>query len=419
VAEAREMAKAHFRRTVTPGGLRIVSEKMPNVRSVCVGICVNTGSLFESEEQAGISHMLEHMVFKGTKNRSGLAIVQEIEGAGGHINAFTSKELTCFHAQMLDEHLDLALDVLSDLLISPRLTRQDVEKEKSVIAEEIRHYEDSPDELIFDYFARTLYGDHPLAWPILGTVETVNGMSREGLRKYLKLNYPQSRTVVAATGNLDHEHLVEEIQKRLNLGDGDGPDGVSPPRMPKPNTQRFSRTVQGAHVCRGVPGLSYSDKRKFAGLILANILGGGMSSRLFQRVREKEALAYAVFSFLDSMRDVGVFGVYLGTDPDKLEHALKVLDEEYRKILRRGISADEIRRAKEQLKGNLMLGLEGTSARMFRLAKLEMYLGKFVSLDETLKLIEAVTRDQVMELADLFLKPEDQYTAIIVPGKEK
>lgn len=413
------MAKALFQRSVTPGGLRIVSEKMPYVRSVCIGICVNAGSMFEMDEQAGISHMLEHMVFKGTANRSGLEIVQEIEGVGGHINAFTSKELTCFHAQMLDEHLDLALDVLCDLLICPTLASEDVEKEKSVITEEIRHYEDSPDELIYDYFARALYGDHPLARPVLGTAETISAMTRERLLNYLQQNYPQSRTVVAAAGNLDHDHLVEEIGKRLNLNDGAGPDAVAPLKHPDPHEERFPRSVQGAHVCRGVPGLSYRDERKFAGFILSNILGGGMSSRLFQRIREVEALAYSVYAFLDSLRDSGVFGVYLGTDPEKLDRSLHVLDEEYRKILKDGIPAEEITRAKEQLKGNLMLGLEGTSARMFRLAKLEMYLGQFVSLDETLKLIEAVTRDQVMELAQLFLAPEEQYTAVIVPEKEK
>ena len=412
------MSKPLYSRTVTPGGLRIVSEKMPYVRSACLGLCVNTGSLFETEDQAGISHMLEHMVFKGTCHRSGLQIVQEIEGVGGHINAFTSKELTCFHAQMLDEHLDLALDVLCDLLICPTLTPDDVEKEKSVIAEEIRHYEDSPDELVFDYFAGTLYGDHPLARPILGTAQTVSALTRDRLQAYLQHNYPLSRTVVAAAGNLDHDHLVEEVEKRLTLSDGAGPNGMPPLNMPSPREKRFRRSVQGAHVCRGLPGLSYSDERKFAGFILSNILGGGMSSRLFQRVREVEALAYTVYAFLDSMRDVGVFGIYLGTDPDKLERSLDVLDEEYGRVLQEGISADEIARAKEQLKGNLMLGLEGTSARMFRLAKLEMYLGRFVSLDETLALIDAVRVEDVMDLAHAFLDVQRQYTAIIVPEKE-
>ncbi len=413
--EEEAMAKSHYQRTVLPGGLRVVSEKMPNVRSACVGICVNAGSIFETEDQGGISHMLEHMVFKGTSHRTGLQIVQEIEGVGGHINAFTAKEMTCFHAQMLDQHLDLALDILCDLLISPTLSEDDLEKEKLVITEEIRHYEDAPDELIFDYFAQALYGDHPLAKPILGTVESVWSLTLDQLTRYLLENYPLSRTIVAATGNLDHDHLVEEISRRLKLADLPGPPEASIPDLPAPHQEIYPRQVQGAHICRGLPGVNYADKRKFAGFILSNILGGGMSSRLFQRIRETEALAYTVYSFLDSMRHNGVFGVYVGTDPDKVERVFQVLDEEFLGILEEGLPNEEITRAKEQLKGNLMLGLEGTSARMFRLAKLEMYLGKFVSLDETLGLIDAVTPEEVMVLAHEFLDLDKQYTAVIIP----
>ncbi len=407
-----------FQRTITPGGLRIVSEKMPNVRSACVGICVNTGSLFENEAEAGISHMLEHMVFKGTTRRSGLDIVQEIEGVGGHINAFTSKEITCFHAHMLDEHLDLALDILCELLTSPTLSAEDVEREKLVITEEIRHYEDSPDDLVFDYFAKTMYGDHPLARPVMGSEQTVTALNRDLLQDYLQQNYPLGKTVVAAAGNLDHDHLVEEIQKRLTLQNLPGAGTFPPLDFPAPHEERFPRSVQGAHICRGVPGVTYTDERKFAGFLLANIVGGGMSSRLFQRIREVEAMAYNVFTFLDSMRDTGVFCTYIGTDPEKLDLVLQVLAEEYHKILAEGISDQEIHRTKEQLKGNLMLGLEGTSARTFRLAKLEMYLGRFVTLDETLALIDAVNQQEVMAMAHEFLDSERQYTAIILPKKE-
>lgn len=412
------MTEPQYNRTLSDRGLKIVSEQMPWVRSVSVGIWVTTGSLSENEEQAGISHMLEHMVFKGTARRSGLEIVQAIEGVGGHINAFTSKELTCFYAQILDEHLDLGLDVLCDLLVSPTLSAEDVEREKLVIAEEIRHYEDSPHELIFDYFAQTLYGDHPLARPIMGTVETVSSLNRELLHHYLQDNYPRNRTVAAAAGNLDHKRLVEGIEKRLTLGIRPEPDGMPPIDFPPYREERFPRSVQGVHLCRGVEGLSFVDERKFAALILSNLLGGGMSSYLFQRVREEEALAYNVYSFLDSMHSTGVFGVYLGTDPNRLDRAIEVLDEEYSRILNDGIPADELARAKEQLKGNLMLGLEGTAGRMFRLAKLEIYLGRFMTLDETIALIDAVTEEQVMELAGEFLDTKRQYTAIILPKEE-
>jgi predicted Zn-dependent peptidase len=407
-----------YNKTLTDSGLTIVSEKMPWVRSASVGIWVKTGSRYENAEQAGISHMLEHMVFKGTSRRSGLEIVQAIEGVGGHINAFTSKELTCFYVQVLDEHIDLALDVLCDLLISPTLANDDIEREKLVITEEIRHYEDSPHELVFDFFASTLHGDHPLARPIMGSVETVSSLNRKMLRGYLEKYYPSNRTVVAATGNLVHDHLVREIQNRLTLGQKPAINGATPVAYPQPRTECFARSVQGAHLCRGVQGVSFDDERKFAALILSNILGGGMSSRLFQRIREKEALAYSVFSFLETMLDTGIFGIYLGTDPDRLDRALEVIDEEYTQILNQGIPPDELERAKEQLKGNLMLGLEGTAGRMFRLAKLEIYLSRFMTLDETLSLISSVSEDGIMELAQAFLDIQKQYTAIILPKEE-
>lgn len=417
-AEAEIVTETQYNRTVSDDGLKIISEQMPWVRSISIGIWVATGSIFEEEDHAGISHMLEHMVFKGTARRTGLQIVQAIEGVGGHINAFTSKELTCFYAQVLDEHLELALDILCDLLMSPTLSAEDLEREKLVIAEEIRHYEDTPHELIFDYFSGTLYGDHPLARPIMGSVQTISNLSRELLQDYLQQNYPRNRIVVAAAGNLDHATLVKEIEKRLTVGAGPTSDGMLPVRLPQPRLEKFPRSVQGVHICRGVQGVSYADERKLAALVLSNILGGGMSSRLFQRVREEEALAYNVFSFLDTMRRTGVFGVYVGTDPDRTQRALEVLDQEYHRILEEGIPGEELSRVKEQLKGNLMLGLEGTSGRMFRLAKLEIYLGRFLSLDETISLIEAVNQDEVMELAREFLDIDKQYTAIILPKEE-
>ena len=412
------MAEPQYNRTVSEDGLKIISEQMPWVRSVSVGIWITTGSVYEREEEAGISHMLEHMVFKGTAKRTGLQIVQEIEGVGGHINAFTSKELTCFYAQVLDEHLGLALDVLCDILTSPTLSADDVEREKLVITEEIRHYEDTPHELIFDYFASTLYGEHPLARPIMGTVQTVSSLNNDRLKNYLDQNYPRNRMVVAAAGSLSHDDLIAEIETRLKKRQRPETNAVIPIKYPEPRTKKFPRTVQGVHLCRGVQGVSYSDKRKMAALVLSNILGGGMSSRLFQRVREKEALAYNVFSFLDTMKHTGTFGIYLGTDPQRLDYALKVLDEEYNRILEDGIPEDELTRAKEQLKGNLVLGLEGTSGRMFRLAKLEIYLGRFLTLDETISMIESVTVDEMMDLAREFLNIDKQYTAIILPKEE-
>jgi len=412
------VADSLYRKTESDLGLRIVSERMPWVRSVGVGIWVMTGSVYEEDDQSGISHMLEHIVFKGTENRSGLEIAQAIEGVGGHINAFTSKELTCFYAQVLDDHLDLALDVLCDLLVAPRLAPDDIEREKLVIDEEIRHYEDTPHELIFDYFARALFGDHPMARSILGTARTVRKITRETLLDYLRAHYTCNRIVIAAAGNLDHERLVKGIEKRLSGIPRESNNLLPPVTYPDPRSETIERSVQGAHLCRGVPGVRYADKRKIAALLLSNLLGGGMSSRLFQRVREKEALAYNVYSYMDTMRDTGVFGVYVGTDPSRLPRVTEVLDEEYDRILHNGIPDDELARVKEQLKGNFMLGLENTSGRMFRLAKIEIYLNRFLTLDDTLALIDGVTLDEVMELAKAFLHKEKQYSAIILPKEE-
>lgn len=412
------MTKASYQKTETDSGIKIVSERIPSVRSVSVGIWIATGSINEDARQAGISHMLEHMIFKGTKNRSGFEIVQTIEGVGGHINAFTSKELTCYYAQVLDEHLELALDILCDLITSPTLSKSDIEKEKLVITEEIRHYEDAPNELIFDYFAGTLYGKHPLARPIMGSVETVSSLTQKNLKSYIRNWYTSDRIIFAGAGNLKHDDLVKGIKSRLHQVKSSDSKKAQGIRYPAPRTEQFERPVQGAHLCRGVPGVRFADERKFAALVLSNLIGGGMSSRLFQRVREKEALAYSIFSFLDSMHQTGVFGIYLGTDPNRLEHTMEVLDQEYQTILNEGIPADELTRTKEQLKGNLVLALESTSGRMFRLAKLEIYLGQFLTIDDTISLIDEVSEEKVMELARVFLDINKQYTAIILPKEE-
>lgn len=413
------MTNSHYNKTTLDNGLTIVTEQMPWVRSVTVGIWVKTGSIYETDAQAGISHILEHMVFKGTSQRTGFEIVQAIEGVGGHINAFTSRELTCYYAQILDDHVDLALDILCSLVADPLLTKEDLEKEKLVVTEEIRHYEDTPHELIFDYFSKTMYGNHPLARPIMGSVDSVNAITQKQLADYRKARYTTDQIIVAATGNLDHDKLVKELSSRLTVETSNGDAKVDEIVAPAPAQDLIYRAVQGAHICRGVPGVSYASKRKMPILVLSNLLGGGMSSRLFQRIREKEALAYNIYSFMDTLRESGVFGVYVGTDPEKVNKVLSELEDEYSSILDDGLTEDEISRVKEQFKGNLMLGLEGTASRMFRLAKLEIYLKKFLTLDEVIAMINAVTVEDVAQLANAFLDNKRQYTAIILPKEEK
>jgi predicted Zn-dependent peptidase len=409
---------AIYKRTVFPNGLKVITEAIPHVRSVSLGLWLNVGSRDETESSLGVSHFIEHMVFKGTKSRDASQIASYLESVGGVINAFTSREETCFYAKFLDEHLPMAVELLFDLINNPLLDLKEIEKEKRVVLEEIKDIEDSPSDLVHDKFAKAIFGDHPLGWPIQGTRTTVKGLSRAVVTSHINRFYRPDRMVVAASGNLDHARLKQLVSKNYNAsGSKSGADGRKIPIF-KPVRKIFKRKPSQTHVCLGLPARDFNDPSRVPLLLLNSLLGGGMSSRLFQRVRENLGYAYNVFSYLDYFQDTGIFGIYLGADKKNAKRAISAVMGEMDRICNEKLSADDLSRIKEQLKGNLMLGLENTSNRMNRLAKHEFLTGRYISLDETVASINAVKADDITDIArEIFVK--DRFSAVTMGPVDK
>lgn len=407
-----------YNKSTLSNGVRLVTEKIPTVHSVSLGVWVDVGGRDETLASRGLSHFLEHMIFKGTKNRSALEIALEIESFGGHINAFTSKEMTCFFVQMLDENIKIALEVLSDIMANSLFRSEDIIKEKAVIQEEIKNLEDSPDDLIHDYLLAEIYPGHPLSYPILGTPETVNSFTAQDLADLLKYKYTSDKIVIAAAGNLEHDRLFDMAEKVFTFIPGTPhPDGQSLSDFTA-GRKVWSRPIKQAHICIGARAYPYIDNRKFPLLVLNTILGGGMSSRLFQSIREVFGYAYSVYSFAESLSDTGMFGVYLGTDKEKIDPAVDLVMKEFERLRNEPLDSTELSRIKTQLKGNLMLGLESTSSRMNRLAKMEMYLNKFITLEDLVNNINQVTAQQVQDVADDLLGESHLFTVIFTPMEE-
>ncbi|MBZ5699680.1 MAG: insulinase family protein [Acidobacteriia bacterium] len=387
-------------------GLVVVTEKMPHVRSVSVGIWVGTGSRGETPERNGMAHFIEHMVFKGTERRTAEKIAQTMDSVGGMLDAFTAKEMTCFSAKVLDEHLPVALDVISDLVLRPRFDDADIVKEKQVILEEIKMEEDNPEYLIHEMFTQNFWRGHPLGLPILGTSETVPQFTRGALFECFDAWYAPNNTVITAAGNLEHARLVDLVAREF---DGAARAGAAAART-APRThavieQRNKRELEQVHIVLGVPSYPLAHERRYAASLLNVILGGGMSSRLFQNIRERQGLAYAIFSDLSPYTDSGMLSVYAGTSRESAAQLIRSVVEEFRRIKREPVSVEELRRAKDHLKGSMMLSLESTSARMSNLARQAMYFNRFVSLDEMLASIEIVTREEVLAIAHDFFEP--------------
>jgi predicted Zn-dependent peptidase len=394
------------RRTVLPGGLRIITEAMPTVRSVTVGVWVGVGSRDESPSLAGASHYLEHLLFKGTRRRDALDISSAIDAVGGEMNAFTSKEYTCFYARVLDADLPLAVDVVCDLVTSSLIRSGDVDSERGVILEEIAMHEDDPTDLVHDQFAQTLFGDSPLGRPILGSVDSITTIGRGAIAGYYHRRYRPQDMVVAVAGNIDHAAVVKLVRKAFASAELVGGDTVpSPPRGGDRRTPSAGgirvvpRTTEQANLVLGVPGVSRSDERRFALGVLNAALGGGMSSRLFQEVREKRGLAYSVYSYHAQYADTGLFGVYAGCVPRKVDDVLSICREELAKIAATGITETELERGKGQLRGSLVLGLEDTGSRMSRIGKAELVYGELLSVDEVIDRINGVTLDDISAMA--------------------
>jgi len=388
-----------YKKTVLPNGLKIITETIPYVRSVSLGLWLDVGSRDEPDPAMGISHFIEHMVFKGTRTRTPSQIASHLESVGGVLNAFTGREQTCFYAKFLDEHLAKGVEILFDLITNPLFYAPDIEKEKKVILEEIRDIEDSPGELVHDLFAETIFSDHPLGRPILGNKKTVMALNRAKVLRYVGKHYRPGKIIVAASGNLQHEQLVELTEKYIDARKLPiSPNGRKKPQF-KPVRRMFRRNTNQTHICLGLPTRAFTDESRSAMLLMNSMMGGGMSSRLFQNLREELGLVYTVYSFLDFFADNGIFGIYLGTDKTNAARALAAIRKEIDLITSEKLSDFEVSSAKEQLKGNLMLGLENTSNRMNRLAKHELLAERHISLDETIASIDAVTPDKVTEIA--------------------
>jgi predicted Zn-dependent peptidase len=408
------------RRTVLPGGLRVVTESLPGVRSVAFGIWVGVGSRDEKPSLAGTSHFLEHLLFKGTPTRDALEISASMDAVGGEMNAFTAKEYTCYYARVLDSDLPLAIDVISDMVTASLIESQDVEAERGVILEEIAMHDDDPTDAVHDEFAAALFGDKPLGRPILGTVESISSLGQDRIAAYYRGRYVAPNLVVAAAGNLDHDEVVRLVAQAFeaHLGDPGRPPAAprldGPGAVPNPGVRSIDRPTEQANLILGTTGITRTDERRFALGVLNAALGGGMSSRLFQEIREKRGLAYSVYSYNSQYADTGTFGVYAGCLPAKVDEVLAICREEVAKVAAHGITADELERGKGQLRGSFVLGLEDTGSRMSRLGKAELVYGELLTVEEMLARIDAVTLDDAHALAvDLLGHPDS--LAVIGP----
>jgi predicted Zn-dependent peptidase len=388
---------------------------MPHVRSVSVGIWVGAGSRRETPTLNGISHFIEHMLFKGTTSRSAEEIARSVDSIGGNLDAFTAKEMVSFNTKVLDEHLPLAFDVISDLVLNPRFLPEDIEKEKGVILEELKMDADNPEYLVHEIFSSNFWKDHPIGKPILGTRETVKSFTREMVSDYYTASYVPSNLTITAAGNLTHERLVGLAAETFG-GRATGPE-LSADRVPTPHARisiRNKKALEQVHVYMGVPSFPLSHESRFACYVLNTLLGGGMSSRLFQNIREKQGLAYSVFSELSPYRDTGCLAVYAGTSLESARRVVECVVTEFRRLKQELVPADELRRAKDYMKGSLMLSLESTGSRMANLARQEMYFGRFFSLDELLERIEQITADDVQTVARTFF--DSRHIALTVLG---
>jgi predicted Zn-dependent peptidase len=389
------------RRTVLPNGLRILTEAVPAMRSVSFGVWVAVGSRDESPQLSGVSHFLEHLLFKGTARRTALEMSSLMDAVGGEMNAFTAKEYTCYYARVLDSDLPLAIDVVSDMVTSSLIKDQDVEAERGVILEEIAMHDDDPTDAVHDEFASALFGDVPLGRPILGTVESISGLGRDRIASYYRERYVAPNLVVAAAGNLDHDEVVRLVTEAFAESLADATRPPNPPRtegpgaMANPGVHAIDRSTEQANLILGTVGITRTDDRRFALGVLNAALGGGMSSRLFQEIREKRGLAYSVYSYNSQYADTGTFGVYAGCLPAKVDEVLAICREEVAKVAADGITAEELERGKGQLRGSFVLGLEDTGSRMSRIGKSELVYDSLLSVDDILARIEAVTLDDV------------------------
>jgi predicted Zn-dependent peptidase len=406
-----------FAKTVLENGIRVVSHQMLDHRSVSLGIWVETGSRHESHHENGISHFIEHLLFKGTERRSAAQIAEEMDAVGGVLNAFTAKEHTCYYAKVMDENLPLAIDLLTDIFLHSSFDSDEIERERSVILQEISQAEDTPDDYVHDLFSLDFFKDHPLARPICGRAETVTSFRRDDFVTFFGSRYRPRRVIVAAAGHLRHEDLVNEIAARLGAIDGAGTaaapvQGDTAPNMGS-GVFHHPKTLEQVHLCLGMAGIHQTHPQRYAAYVLNTLLGGGMSSRLFQEVREKRGKAYSVYSFSSAYKDVGYLGVYAGTSVEWTQEVVDLIALELKNLAAGKVTDAELQRTQGQLVGSMMLGLESTESWMSHIARDEIYFGRAVPTDEICRGVRSVTRDDVVDLARNVFRSETMTLSLL------
>ncbi len=412
------MSHNSYQKTQLENGLKIISETIDYARSICVGIWVNAGSRDEKKEENGISHFIEHMSFKGTKNRTAIQIAKELDAIGGMSNAFTGKENTCFHAKVLGKHFSVAADVLSDIFLNSVYSPEDIEKERWIILQEIKMQEDSPEEYIHDLFQRVFWKDHPIGMPILGTKESVMGINREKIIRYINTHYSPKNVIISAAGAVSHDDVLKYF---LPMFEQIPASDIDPKRFPPSPCFDVSvnyKDLEQVHICLGTESVSIKDQRRFAVSVLNSILGGNMSSRLFQEIREKQGLAYSVYSFIGSYSDTGFLGIYVACDARHVNDVLLTINKEIKRLFHADIEQSDVDSAKEYLTGGIYLSSESIENRMIRIARNELIFGRYIPYEETVANIEKVSLDDVVNVAEMLFKDKQLALVTLGPIKE-
>ncbi len=404
-----------YRKDTLSNGIRVVSETLPKSRSVSIGVWVKVGSRHEPPEIGGISHFIEHLFFKGTEKRTAKDIAIEMDSIGGEMNAFTSQETTTYYAKVVDEHLPVAIDILSDILLGSRFDPVEMEKERKVILEEIKGVEDTPDDFIHELFTSTVWPDNPLGRPILGTKETIKGLKHANILSYIDDYYSPREIVISVAGNFEHARLIDLLDTSFGRLSRTGISKKESTPLFANSLSVKKKQLEQVQLCIGCKGLNYTHEDRYVISALNSVLGNSMSSRLFQEIREQNALAYSIYSYVTSYRDTGLLTVYAGTDPTNTLEVIRLVLREFRKIKEEGITPAEETRVKNQIKGSLVLSLESSNSYMSRLARQEIYFGKYLSMDEIIKGVEKVTADQVRRLAQQLFSPGNISLTILGP----
>ena len=395
-----------YQKTTLDNGLRLITANMPHTRSISITIFIGTGSRYETDAEAGISHFIEHLLFKGTERRSAAGIAEEMDAVGGVLNAFTGKEITCYYAKVLDENLPLAVDLLSDLFLHSVFDGEEIERERSVVFQEISQAEDTPEDYVHDLFSLDFFGDHPLGRPICGEVATVSSFQREDFLNFVSGRYLPGRVIISAAGNCRHNDLVERLAKGFSVLKARPVTEQLSPVQFHSGVVQHSKQLEQVHLCFGFGGIHHSHEKRYVAYLMNTILGGGMSSRLFQEIREKRGKAYSIYSFMSSYRDVGYMGIYVGTKSDWVEEVVGVITTICRSFIEEEISEEDLARAKSQVIGNTILGMESSDSWMSHLARDEIYFGKAISMEEISEGIRAVSRGDIIDLAREVFRPE-------------